>query len=154
VPTVATLTFMRKQTWQALDDLFSEMPLLKAQEIVAPAEVDVAEREIGIPLTEDYKEFIRRYGGAIVGPFPIYGLRRAEPMGDDKSSFLEVTTHFRQQRWPGVENWAIISTDHCGNAVGLDPEGKIWISDHDECAIQLLAPNFEAYVKRCLGFSK
>jgi SMI1/KNR4 family protein SUKH-1 len=137
---------MRNQTWQALEDIFSEYPILKAEPVESP-EVIAAEREIGIPLAEDYKEFIRRYGGAIVGPFPVYGLRRAEPMGDDESSFLEVTERFRKDRWPGVEKWVIISTDFDGNPVGLDPEGKIWISDHDECAIQLLARSFEEYLR-------
>jgi SMI1 / KNR4 family (SUKH-1) len=105
-----------------------------------------------VKLAEDYKEFIRRYGGAIVGPFPIYGLREVEPMGDE-STLLEVTKIFRQQPWPGVENWAVISMDHAGNPVGLDAEGKVWISDHDFGAIQLLAPNFEAYLQRCLRFA-
>jgi SMI1/KNR4 family protein SUKH-1 len=136
---------MRKGTWQALEDLFSEDPILKA-EPVKPTEITAAERKIGIPLAEDYKEFIRRYGGAIVGSFPIYGLRRSEPMGDDESSFLEVTKSFRQDHWPGTENWVVISTDFDGNPVGLDAEGNVWISDHDARAIQLLAPNFEGYL--------
>jgi SMI1 / KNR4 family (SUKH-1) len=144
------LMSMRKQTWQALEDMFSEDPILKA-EAVKPAEVTAAERNIGITLPEDYKEFIRRYGGAIVGPFPIYGLRRSEPMGDDSSSFLEVTKSFRLDHWSGTDKWVIISIDHAGNPVGLDADGKVWISDHDARAIQLLAPNFEAYLRKwCL----
>jgi SMI1-KNR4 cell-wall len=141
---------MRKETWQVLDDRFSEAPFLRA-EGVSSMEVADAEREVGVKLAEDYKEFIRRYGGAIVGPYPIFGLRKADPMGKDESTFLEVTQSFRQQHWPGVEKWAIISIDHAGNPVGLDAQGKVWISDHDAGAIQLLAPNFEGYLrKRCL----
>lgn len=141
---------MRNQTWQALEDCFSGATILKA-EAVEPAEVTAAEREIGIGLPKDYKEFICRYGGAIVGAYPIYGLRRAEPMGDDKSSFLEVTKSFRLDHWPGTDKWVIISIDHAGNPVGLDADGKVWISDHDARAIQLLAPNFEAYLRKwCL----
>lgn len=140
---------MRNQTWQILDDRFSESPILRA-EGVSLSEVADAEREVGVKLAEDYKEFIRRYGGAIVGPYPIFGLRNVEPMGNG-STLLEVTKSFRRQPWPGVENWAVISTDHCGNPIGLDADGKVWISDHDAGAIQLLAPNFEAYLrKRCL----
>jgi hypothetical protein len=140
---------MRSKTWKVLDDMFSEAPILKA-EAVSPAEVNDMEREVGVKLAEDYKEFIRRYGGAIVGPFPIYGLREVEPMGDE-STLMEVTNFFRQQRWPGVEKWAVISMDHDGNPVGLDAQGKVWISDHDAGAIQLLAPNFEVYLRKwCL----
>jgi SMI1-KNR4 cell-wall len=140
---------MRNQTWQALDNLFSKSPRLKA-EGVERAEVIDAEREVGVKLAEDYKEFIRRYGGAMVKAFPIYGVRRATSMGNDET-LVEVTKDFRQQHWPGVENWAVISTDHSGNPIGLDAEGKIWISDHDARAIQLLASSFEEYLREwCL----
>lgn len=141
---------MRKQTWKILDDEYSEAPFLRAEGVSA-AEVADAERKVGVRLAKDYKEFIRRYGGAMVGPNPIFGLRNAEPMGVDDSSMPEITKFFRQQHWPGVEKWAIISTDQSGNPVGLDAEGKVWISDHDARAIQLLAPNFEAYLREwCL----
>ena len=142
---------MRNEIWQALDDLFSRTPILKA-EGVEPDEIATAEHEVGVALDEDYKEFVRRYGGAIVGPFPIFGLRKAVPMGKDEGSFVEITESFRQQRWPAVEKWAIISMDHSGNPVGLDDTGKVWISDHDARAVQVIAANFEEYLrKRCLG---
>jgi hypothetical protein len=144
---------MQDQTWQALDNLFSRMPILKA-ETVESCEISDAEREVGIPLADDYKEFIRRYGGAIVGPFRVFGLRKAVPMARYEGSFVEVTKTFRLQRWPGVEKWAIISTDHAGNPIGLDRTGKIWISDHDAGAAQVIAANFEEYLrKRCLNLS-
>ncbi len=91
---------MRNQTWQALEDMFFESPILKA-EAVEPPEVIAAERKIGIA--------------------------------------------------PGTDKWVIISTDYDGNPIGLDAEGKVWISDHDRRVIQLLAPNFEAYLRKwCL----
>jgi len=142
---------MRNETWQALDDLFSRTPILKAEEVESN-EIAAAECEVGVALADDFKEFVRRYGGAIVGPFRVFGLRRAIPMGRNEASFVEITKSFRQQRWPGVEKWAIISTDHAGNPVGLDAEGKVWISDHDAHAVQTIAANFEAYLrKQCLN---
>ncbi len=142
---------MRHETWQALVDLFSRTPILKA-EGVELNEISAAEQEVGVPLDVDYKEFVHRYGGAIVGPFPVFGLRKAIPMGNDEGSFVEVTESFRQQRWPGVEKWAVISMDHGGNPVGLDAEGKVWIYDHDARAAQIIATDFENYLrKRCLN---
>ncbi|HEY1786988.1 MAG TPA: SMI1/KNR4 family protein [Verrucomicrobiae bacterium] len=141
---------MRKQTWQTLDEFFADSPELKSEK-VALAEIAAAEREVGVTLAADYKEFIHRYGGAIVGRFPIFGLRRAEEMGQDDSSFLKVTKFYREQHWPGTEKWAVISTDYDGNPVGLDAEGKVWISDHDARAIQLLSSNLEMYLREwCL----
>jgi hypothetical protein len=41
--------------------------------------------------------------------------------------------------------------DHAGNPVGIDSEGRVWISDHDARAVQLLADTFEGYVRKwCL----
>ena len=144
---------MRNETWQALDDLFSRTPILRA-EGVETDEIAAAEHEVGVKLDEDYKEFIRRYGGAIVGPFRVFGLRKAVPMGRNEESFVEVTKTFRRQRWPGVEAWAIISMDHAGNPVGLDTEGKVWIYDHDARAAKVIASDFEDYLrKQCLKMS-
>lgn len=145
------MKFMRDETWQALDDLFSKTPILKADEVESD-EIAAAERDVGVALNEDYKEFVRRYGGAIVGPFRVFGLRKAVPMGKNERSFVEVTNSFRRQRWPSVEKWAIISMDHGGNPVGLDEAGKVWISDHDARAVQVIAANFEEYLrKHCLS---
>lgn len=142
---------MRDETWQALDDLFSRTPILKA-DAVESDEIAEAEREVGVVLNEDYKEFVRRYGGAIVGPFRVFGLRKAVPMGKNEASFVEVTKSFRRQRWPAVEKWAVISMDHGGNPVGLDAAGKVWISDHDAGAVQVIATSFEEYLrKNCLS---
>jgi hypothetical protein len=146
----STEPFMRKETWKALDDMYSQSPILRAEGVKA-VEVDAAELEVGVKLPEDYKEFVCRYGGAIVGPFPIYGLRNVEPMGRRDSSMPAITKSFREYGWRGVEKWAVISTDHCGNPVGLDAMGKVWISDHDYGSIELLVPNFEGYIREwCL----
>lgn len=140
---------MREQTWQALEDLFSKSPRLRAEGVERSEVIDL-EREVGVKLAEDYKEFIRRYGGAMVKACPVYGVRRAASMVPGET-LVEVTKEFRQQHWPGVENWAVISTDHAGNPIGLDAEGNVWISDHDFRAIQLLASNFEEYLREwCL----
>jgi hypothetical protein len=141
---------MRDETWKLLDDIFSRTPILKA-EGVAFDEIAAAEREVGIVLADDYKEFVHRYGGAIIGPFRVFGLRKAVPMGRSEGSFVEVTNLFRRQRWRGVEEWVIISIDHAGNPVGLDANGKVWISDHDARALQIIAADFETYLrKQCL----
>jgi len=142
---------MRDETWTALEELFSDYSVLKAGEVDFE-EIAEAEQTIGIALDAGYKEFVRRYGGAIVGPFPIYGLRRAVAMAEDEGSFIEVTESFRNQKWPHVDNWAVVSMDHAGNPVGLDAKGNVWIYDHDVSAAQIIATDFESYLrKQCLG---
>lgn len=141
---------MHADTWQRIDEMFTKHPIMRA-EGVSYQEINASTAEIGIPLPDDYREFIHRYGGAIVGPFPIFGLRRATPMAKDEGSVIDVTRQFREQGWPGTDAWVVFSLDHAGNPIGLDRHGKVWISDHDARVVELLANDFEDYLcKQCL----
>ena len=141
---------MRDQTWNAVEGMFARFPIMRA-EGVDSMEIDEASQALGIPFAADYHEFICRYGGAIVGPYPIFGLRRAEPMAANEGSVVEVTRRFRQKRWPGTDAWVVFSIDHAGNPIGQDKDGKVWISDHDDGVVEVIAKSFEDYLrKRCL----
>lgn len=141
---------MSPETWRAIEAIFSKHPVMRAGP-VAYEEIDTASMAIDVRFPEDYREFIHRYGGAIVGPLSIIGLRKAPAMARSESSVIEVTRRFRQQRWQAVENWLIISVDQAGNPIGFDNEGKIWINDHDAGVIEPIAGNFEEFLqKRCL----
>jgi hypothetical protein len=141
---------MREETWKALESMFARTPIMRA-ECVTRDEIDAASRALGIPFPEDYQEFVSRYGGAIVGPYRIFGLRQAAVMGKAEGSVVDETRHFQRLRWPGAEHWVVFSTDHAGNPIGFDRDGKIWISDHDFGVVEVIAENFEEYLrKRCL----
>jgi hypothetical protein len=142
---------MDKNTWQRLEQLFSESPVMRA-EGVDRTEIEIASAVLGIPFPEDYIEFVHRYGGAIVGSASVIGLRHATPMGADEASVVDVTKRFRDDGWVGTEKWAVISIDHSGNPIGLDEEGVVWLSDHDSGEITQLADSFESFVGNyCLG---
>jgi|APCry1669189070_1035195.scaffolds.fasta_scaffold71391_1 hypothetical protein len=141
---------MKDDTLNALDTMFRESPVMRAG-TATPEEVDQLESSIGFRLSDDYREFVEKFAGAIVGPFSVYGVKASDAMGDDESSAIEVTNRFRADGWTGTTDWLVISMDHSGNPVGLDADGKVWISDHDAGAIQELAPSFEDYLRRwCL----
>lgn len=75
-------------------------------------------------------------------------------MANNENLFVEVTKRFRQKDWPDADKWAVISMDHAGNPIGLDQVGKVWISDHEEGAVQVLANDFETYLrKKCLNLN-
>src|SRR4051794_34532366 len=114
---------MRQDTIARLDAEFAEFPIMRADGAPSQAEIAQAEQQIGVPFDEDYREFLLRYGGAMVGPYPIFGLRTVEVMGTDHWSVLDVTRHYRSDGVPGVERWVVISEDHAGNPVGMDAEG-------------------------------
>lgn len=116
---------------------------------VPEAEIDQAEQSVGVKFTPDYREFLRRYGGALVGHLPILGLRRAKEMAVDTFSVVDVTAQFRADRWEPTEQWAVISVDN-GNPIGLTSSGEAWVSDHDFGETDMVAPNFEAFVLQLL----
>ena len=141
---------MTHETWQLLEAQFETHPVMKSA-AVPYEEIDEAAQAFGATLPSGYREFIHRYGGAHVGSYSIYGIGASETMGINESSVFEVTTRYREDEWPGVEDWLIISTDLSGNPVGMDIDGKIWISDHDHRCIDQLSEDFEGFIRKwCL----
>lgn len=143
---------MSPDTIEKLNSEFAEFPIMCASEIPSQAEVESAEEVIGIPFSPDYKDFLLQYGGAMVGPYPIFGLRQAKVMGDNRWSVIEMTRRFRHDS--GVEeisSWIVFSEDQAGSPVGMDATGKVWIFDHDFGGVHAEAGSFEEYVRcKCL----
>ena len=126
---------------QRLNDLFAEYPMMSGQR-VSKLEVETAERRLGRSFDPDYKEFLLRYGAAMIGAQPVLGLSRVEVLGDDWWSVVHVTRHFWDDGWAGTDGWYIVSTDGSGNPIGIDDTGRVWISDHDTGKIEMLSENF------------
>jgi SMI1/KNR4 family protein SUKH-1 len=142
---------MLPDTITRLDTMFAQFPIMRATTIPSEAEIAQAEQLVGVPFPDDYRQFLLRYGGAMVGPYPIFGLRPVEVMGVNHWSVVEVTHHYRIDRVPGTDQWAIISEDHAGHPIGLDRDGIVWIHDHDFDGTLQLYGRFEDYLRRdCL----
>lgn len=141
---------MRQSTWDKLDEQFSEFPFMKAGSVPAE-ELLKAERDLGVKFSQDYKEFVEKYGGAIVGPYPIYGVRHAEPMDDFLWSVVDVTLRYRNEGWPETESLYVISSDHSDNPVGITEDGHVITYDHDLGKKMVLADSFEDYLLQCLS---
>ncbi len=140
---------MRSDTLEALERNFSEFPFLKGG-AVPRGEIEQAATALGVTFPPDYVEFVEKFGGGIVGPYPIFGLRKVDVMGR-AISVVSVTKDFREQDWRGTEDWIIVSEDHATNPIGLAPDGKVWISDHDFGQVTVAADSFENYIRRkCL----
>jgi len=124
-----------------LDDLFAQYPMMRGQG-ASYSEIEAAERRLGRAFDPGYKEFLRRYGAAMIGALPVLGLSRVEVLGDDWWNVVHVTRHFWDDGWAGTSGWYIVSTDGSGNPIGIDDTGHVWISDHDTGKIEMLAENF------------
>jgi SMI1-KNR4 cell-wall len=134
-------------TIDRLDAEFAEFPIMRARNAPSEAELTEAEGQIGRPFEENYREFLLRYDAAMVGPYPIFGLRPVEVMGTDRWSVVDVTRHYGSLGIPGAGQWVIVSEDQAGNPVGIDAEGTVWIHDHDFGGVARLAGSFEKYVR-------
>ncbi|WP_417386272.1 SMI1/KNR4 family protein [Gimesia sp.] len=142
---------MTADTIERLDTLFNESPVMCAEEVPSNEEVDIAEQQIGVPFPQDFRAFILKYGGAVVGPYPIFGLRAAHVMDEDNWSVVEVTKQLRQMGIDNANHWIMISEDHAGNPIGMAADGKVFIYDHDFDGVSEIATTFEEYLRRvCL----
>ena len=144
---------MNEDTWRSIDERFRRRPQAKASPVDA-TEFDHAIELFAPKIDPDYREFVLRYGGGLVGPSPIYGLRKAGFLGTigGKSTAPEITTWFREKRWPGIDDWLVFSVDQGGNPIGFATDCSVWLSDQtDFPQIIKLAQGFEDYLlKWCL----
>jgi hypothetical protein len=136
---------MNTRIWQALDQQFALFPITRASEVPSETEIAEAAATIGCTFHEDYVAFVRRYGAAMVGSLPVFGLRPAHVMGK-QWSVVDETRWFRDQGWPGVNDWYVISDDGFGNPIGMASDGRVMISDHDGGQVSVLAADFEDFL--------
>ncbi len=115
-------------------------------------EIMQAETHLLVKFCSEYREFLRLYGGGIVGSYFIYGLKKQLSMSKDFWSVVQNTNFYKHtQKWPGIEDWYIISDDGRGNPIGCKPDGSVWLSDHDAGFEQVkLAENFEEFLEKIL----
>lgn len=140
---------MSAQTWISLASEFKRFPHLRA-EAATDDDIHNAVGALG-GLPADYVRFLRTYGSGIVGPFKIFGVRKAEAMGSRSWSVVEMTRHFRKTGWPAVERWVIVSMDHGGNPIGLGEDGAVYTFEHETRVVRRLAAHFEEFLERCLA---
>jgi SMI1-KNR4 cell-wall len=140
---------VKSSTYDLLNIEFDQMPILKGSS-VSLDEVRIAEKELGVAFCNDYIEFVMKYGGAIVGPYPLYGLRRCEAMARNFWSLIEVTKRFRSKQWPELGMHYVVSDDHAGNPIWIESDGTLKTFDHDAGDLFLVADNLESYILDCL----
>ncbi len=139
---------MTQDTWQKLEDIFAKYPMLRAENVSKDA-IDSASEKIGLSFPEDYRQFLARYGAAIVGSYPIFGLREIEAMGD-VGSVVDVKRFLHNVR-PDLEEWLFISNDLAGNAIGFQADGSVWLADHEFGEVVPQAIGFEEFLRvKCL----
>lgn len=135
--------------FEKLDSDLKGDPVLVAGPVEA-VHIDAISAFSGFPLPASYREFLRRYGAAIVGPFPVYGSGAPEAMAARDSSVIDVTRRFRGDGWPGAADALVISMDHAGNAITMDAFGLVSRFDHDTGVSEIISNSFEGFLDWCL----
>lgn len=88
---------------------FDSFPNMLTKSRPNAEEIEQAAAELGVPLTDDYIEFVRESGGARGGAYPILGLRPISVMGKRRWSVVEITKAYRQRFVPGTDGWVVFS---------------------------------------------
>lgn len=115
-------------------------------------EINKAEKELNVSFDEDYREFLKLFGGSYVG-FPVYGFKNCEMLSSE--TVTDLTDSFRKsfrvdQRFPIVQESYVISMDGNGDPIIIDKEGKVRIFYHDNNEVKTLANTFEELIERYL----
>jgi hypothetical protein len=141
---------MMASMFDRLDQEFSTFPIMRASDTPSGEEVARAASALGVTFHDDYVAFLRRYGGAMVGSLPVFGLRPVKVMGK-RWSVVDITEWFRNEGWPRTHAWYVISEDGFGNPIGVTEDGRVMLFDHDAGQEQVLARDFEHFlIEHCL----
>ncbi|MBP9694685.1 MAG: SMI1/KNR4 family protein [Alphaproteobacteria bacterium] len=137
----------KKSSWQFLEADHHDSPDDFGNG-ATPEQIKAIENSLGVNFTDNYRKFLEIYDYAFVPGYIIYGVNSIE--GRRKSNVFDNTKFYKEvQKWPGIENWYVISDDGCGNPIGIDPEGRVWLSDHDSGFEKIkLADDFEEFLYR------
>lgn len=107
-------------------------------------------KNIGLCFSKEYEYFLKNFGEVVVEGYDIYGY--GEKSIHNGISIVDKTNFYKEvQKWPGIEDWYIVSDDGRGNPIGCKPDGSVWLSDHDSNFEQIkLANDFEEFLHKLL----
>lgn len=136
---------MNEELVARLRDYWDECPgmlLGRAKE----REVRSAMQELGFSEWDsEYDEFVRMFGGGIVGSLPVYGVGMPADLGGPTSTVVEVNRMFVATGFP-VSGMLVVSMDLAGNPIGIDHEGRVVVFDHDAGVSETLSNSFDGFL--------
>jgi hypothetical protein len=116
---------------------------------VSEKAITEVEKILGIKFSDSFQKYLRKYGGGGFQGHFINGLSTKDVQRKGWSLLDNTNFYKNEQKWPGIEDWYIISDDGRGNPIGMNPKGEVWLSDHDASFEQIkLADSFEEFIWR------
>jgi hypothetical protein len=142
---------MDNELVQLLDTFFAAWPG-SAFGPLSDSEVAEAERRLGARLSTEYRDFVLRYGGAVVRDKIILGLRACDIAACDPPSFVDQTLIQRGELPVPYKDMVVISVDLSGNPVGyLANDPTIFTYDYDFGGRHEEASSFGEYLRQILA---
>lgn len=106
-------------------------------------ELNKAELELNVTLNEEYKFFIKTFGGCYVG-LDIFGINNSEDL--EQVTFIDLTISYRKQGYPNMEDKYVISFDGSDNPISMNDKGEVFLFDHDNGNCSKIANSFSELI--------
>jgi hypothetical protein len=110
-------------------------------------ELDEAAKELNVTLNEQYRFFVKKFGGCHVG-LDVFALKNSEDL--EQISFVDLTKSFREQGYPNMNDKYVISFDGAGNPISQNSKGEVLIFDHNIGEYTKLANSFSELISNCI----
>ena len=134
--------------WNFLEDEYKKNPGWFGVPVENDKLIQEDQKILGLSFSKTYIMFLKKFGGYMGDGHVVYGLIPQSKGSCFDKSVIDRTDFFKKtQNWPDIKNWYIISDDGSGNPIGVDPEGKVWLSDHGAGFEHIkLADSFEEFL--------
>lgn len=110
---------------------------------VPVAEVVVRLAPLGIAPSAAFAEFISRWGGCYVG-VAVHGWENAPILG--RETCVDLTRGARASLGDALAGVLVFADDDGGNPIGILPNGRVCLFDHDNGETTELADDFAAFL--------
>lgn len=91
-------------------------------------EISEAEKELNIILNDEYKFFLKTFGGCYLG-LDIFAINNSDDM--EQVTFIDLTKSYRKQGYLDIDDKYVISFDGSGNPIYMNSKGEVFLFDHN-----------------------
>lgn len=139
---------MEEELMKRIEYFLEKHPELKGIP-ATPKEIVKAEEELQIKLDDDYKEFIKRFGGSYAG-IAIHAFSTGASLGNE--TIIHLTNWCREsfegdEFSPEINKSLIFSDDGSGNPIAINANGEVVIYYHDSGDKEVLSKSFGSFVE-------
>jgi hypothetical protein len=113
------------------------------ENVSTDSELSEAEKELNVTLDDEYKFFVKNFGGCFVG-LDIFALKNSKNL--EQITFIDLTKSFRKQGYPNMDNKYVISFDGSGNPICINSKGEVLLFDHDIGEYSKIANSFNKLI--------